>query len=141
MQLLSRDNIKVEEVCDYHKYPIADNDTPMLSSDRLEYIIPVRQPAHFDDLFDYKTMLNESEKKNNSIQNKSSFLKKSTRITENKLNKVYSSIQFNIDNKPENKFGLMKDKLIKLDLNEFCLFFKSQEIKELITFKYITQHC
>ena len=30
----------------------------------------------FDDLFDYKTMLNESEKKNNSIQNKSSFLKK-----------------------------------------------------------------
>ena len=24
------------------------------TSDRLEYIIPVRQPAHFDDLFDYK---------------------------------------------------------------------------------------
>ena len=36
--------------------------------------------------------------------------------------------------------GLMKDKLIKLDLNEFCLFFKSQEIKELITFKYICEH-
>lgn len=39
MQLLSRDNIKVEEVCDYHIYPIADNDTPMLSSDRLEYTL------------------------------------------------------------------------------------------------------
>ena len=37
MNLLSRDNIKVEEVCDYHIYPIADNDTPMLSADRLEY--------------------------------------------------------------------------------------------------------
>ena len=37
MQLLERDNIKIEEVCDYHIYPIADNDTPMLSSDRLEY--------------------------------------------------------------------------------------------------------
>ena len=37
MQLLKRDNIKVEEVCDYHIYPIADNDTPMLSADRLEY--------------------------------------------------------------------------------------------------------
>ena len=31
------DNIKIEEVEDYHLYPIADNDTPKLSSDRLEY--------------------------------------------------------------------------------------------------------
>ena len=37
MKLLERDNIKLEEVCDYHIYPIADNDTPMLSADRLEY--------------------------------------------------------------------------------------------------------
>lgn len=37
MELLTRDGIKVEEVCDYHMYPIADNDTPMLSADRLEY--------------------------------------------------------------------------------------------------------
>lgn len=37
MRLLERDNITLEEVCDYHIYPIADNDTPMLSADRLEY--------------------------------------------------------------------------------------------------------
>ncbi len=37
MKLLKRDNIKLEEVSDYHIYPIADNDTPKLSSDRLEY--------------------------------------------------------------------------------------------------------
>ena len=37
MTLLNRDEIKVEEICDYHIYPIADNDTPMLSADRLEY--------------------------------------------------------------------------------------------------------
>ncbi|MBR3888395.1 MAG: hypothetical protein IKJ32_04780 [Clostridia bacterium] len=37
MALLKRDNIKVSEVDDYHIYPIADNDTPKLSSDRLEY--------------------------------------------------------------------------------------------------------
>ena len=37
MKLLERDDIKLEEVCDYHIYPIADNDTPMLSADRLEY--------------------------------------------------------------------------------------------------------
>lgn len=35
--LLKRDNIKIEEINDYHIYPIADNDTPKLSSDRLEY--------------------------------------------------------------------------------------------------------
>jgi len=39
MNLLNRDGIKIEEVCDYHIYPIADNDTPMLSSDRLEYTL------------------------------------------------------------------------------------------------------
>lgn len=37
MQLLHRDGIKIEEVLDYHKYPIADNDTPKLSADRFEY--------------------------------------------------------------------------------------------------------
>lgn len=37
MELLERDNIKVNEVDDYHIYPIADNDTPKLSADRLEY--------------------------------------------------------------------------------------------------------
>ena len=37
MELLKRDQIRLEEVCDYHKYPIADNDTPMLAADRLEY--------------------------------------------------------------------------------------------------------
>ena len=37
MNLLKRDNILLEEVDDYHKYPIADNDTPKLSADRLEY--------------------------------------------------------------------------------------------------------
>lgn len=37
MQLLKRDNILVSEVDNYHLYPIADNDTPKLSADRLEY--------------------------------------------------------------------------------------------------------
>jgi HD superfamily phosphohydrolase len=39
MELLNRDNIKIDEVADYHIYPIADNDTPMLSADRLEYTL------------------------------------------------------------------------------------------------------
>jgi len=37
MALLERDGIRLEEVDDYKKYPIADNDTPRLSADRFEY--------------------------------------------------------------------------------------------------------
>lgn len=36
-KLLKRDRIQISEVDDYHIYPIADNDTPKLSADRLEY--------------------------------------------------------------------------------------------------------
>lgn len=39
MSLLDRDGIKLNEVSDYHIYPIADNDTPKLSADRLEYTL------------------------------------------------------------------------------------------------------
>lgn len=37
MKLLHRDGIRIEEISDYHVYPIADNDTPQLSADRFEY--------------------------------------------------------------------------------------------------------
>ena len=36
MRLLNRDGIKIGEVDNYHIYPIADNNTPRLSADRLE---------------------------------------------------------------------------------------------------------
>lgn len=38
--LLREDEISIEDVIDYHKYPIADNDIPRLSADRLEYMFP-----------------------------------------------------------------------------------------------------
>lgn len=37
MSLLKRDKIKLEKISDYKIYPIADNETPKLSADRLEY--------------------------------------------------------------------------------------------------------
>ena len=37
--LLARDHIPIDEVRDYKKYPIADNPTPQLSADRLEYTL------------------------------------------------------------------------------------------------------
>lgn len=56
MYLLKRDNILLEEVNDYHIYPIADNDTPQLSSDRLEYSLA-------NALFTYNLLDLESVKK------------------------------------------------------------------------------
>lgn len=38
--LLAVDGLRGEQVEDYHKYPIADNEIPQLSSDRLEYMFP-----------------------------------------------------------------------------------------------------
>ena len=39
LRLLKRDNIKVSEIDNYHLYPIADNDSPRMSADRLEYTL------------------------------------------------------------------------------------------------------
>ena len=39
MSLLAKYHLTVEEVCDYHIYPVADNPTPKLSADRLEYTL------------------------------------------------------------------------------------------------------
>ena len=38
-EILSREHIPIEAVTDYHRYPIADNDSPQLSCDRLEYTL------------------------------------------------------------------------------------------------------
>ncbi len=39
-RLLERDGIHIEEIADYHVYPVCDNEIPALSADRLEYIFP-----------------------------------------------------------------------------------------------------
>ncbi len=46
-QLLRKDGISISSVCDYHMYPIADNDSPKLSSDRLEYTLANGVNYHF----------------------------------------------------------------------------------------------
>ena len=57
MELLKRDNIDLSEVDNYHLYPIADNDTPKLSSDRLEYSLS-------NALFTYKLLDAEKNQRN-----------------------------------------------------------------------------
>lgn len=48
-KLLKKDGIKIEEIDDYHIYPIADNDMPKLSADRLEYSL-------FNAFFNFKML-------------------------------------------------------------------------------------
>ncbi len=39
LSILDQYRLSVNDVCDYHLYPIADNDSPRLSADRLEYTL------------------------------------------------------------------------------------------------------
>lgn len=39
-RLLAADGLTASQVCDYHLYPVADNEIPCLSADRLEYMYP-----------------------------------------------------------------------------------------------------
>ena len=39
-ELLAKDGLTVDQICDYHIYPVADNEIPQLSADRLEYMFP-----------------------------------------------------------------------------------------------------
>lgn len=38
--LLAEDGLRAEQIVDYHIYPVADNEIPCLSADRLEYMFP-----------------------------------------------------------------------------------------------------
>lgn len=62
MSLLKRDGIELSEVDDYHKYSIADNNAPQLSSDRLEYSLSNGHFVYNDiSLEDIKELYNDLE--------------------------------------------------------------------------------
>lgn len=52
-------NIKVDEVSNYHQYPIADNNLPHLSSDRLEYTLHNFYNYQIDTLEDIQEMYDD----------------------------------------------------------------------------------
>jgi len=57
--LLKENNIKIDDVSNYSKYPIADNDTPMLSADRLEYTLGNGYIVHNVDLHEINSIYND----------------------------------------------------------------------------------
>lgn len=56
MSLLKRDKITLEEISDYKIYPIADNETPKLSADRLEYTF--MNGTYYKKVWDLSTIQN-----------------------------------------------------------------------------------
>ena len=71
MALLLQNDLMLADVDDYHRYPLADNDSPRLSADRLEYTLgnahlvfhcPKDELKHiFDDLFVGKNEAGDDE--------------------------------------------------------------------------------
>ena len=57
--LLKKYHLKEEEISDYHRYPLADNDTPRLSADRLEYHLGNALQYGFLALGDIASILND----------------------------------------------------------------------------------
>ena len=57
--LLDKYGIQIDDVNDYHKYPIADNDTPMLSADRLEYTLGNAHTVFHTDLSKIKEIYDD----------------------------------------------------------------------------------
>ena len=56
MELLRKYDILLDRVSDYHQYPVADNDAPALSADRLEYTLGNLWNYGFADLEQIRTV-------------------------------------------------------------------------------------
>jgi len=124
MDLLNRDGIKLEEVCDYHMYPIADNDTPRLAADRLEYTfsngLGVR--IEFWNLDEIKEIYNRIEvQKNEDGIDELGF--KDLKIAENFVNIMSKLSSSYIDNKT------------KYTMEFLAVIMKKMSAKNLITVK------
>ena len=70
MELLKRDGITIEEVEDYKIYPIADNNTPRLASDRFEYnfsagltLFPIWNLEEIKEVYSHITILKNEDGK------------------------------------------------------------------------------
>ncbi len=57
--ILKKYNLTTEDVKDYHIYPIADNDSPLLSADRLEYTLGNAYYYGFKSIDEIKDMYND----------------------------------------------------------------------------------
>ena len=59
MACLDNDGIAWQDVSDYHRYPICDNDSPKLSCDRLEYTLGTMEQFAYTDLDEIKRIFED----------------------------------------------------------------------------------
>lgn len=67
VSLLKEYDLTIEEVCNYHLYPLCDNDSPQLSADRLEYTLGNMYSYGFCTLKEIQNIFNDL--KVNDLQN------------------------------------------------------------------------
>ncbi|MGL6106314.1 HD domain-containing protein [Romboutsia sp.] len=58
-KILKKYNLTTKDVCDYHIYPVADNDSPLLSADRLEYTLGNAYYYSFKSIDEIKSMYDD----------------------------------------------------------------------------------
>ena len=58
LEILKEYNLTIDAIKDYHMYPIADNDSPRLSSDRLEYMLGSLYHYHLCTIEEIKSFYN-----------------------------------------------------------------------------------
>lgn len=59
VSLLKEYQLTIDEVCNYHHYPLCDNDSPQLSADRLEYTLGNMYSYGYCDLKGIKEIFND----------------------------------------------------------------------------------
>lgn len=146
MDLLKRDNFDIREVSDYHIYSIADNDTPRLSADRLEYtlsnglgaILNLWNLDEVKEIYDnIEIMINEDGIEELGFKDKNlaeNFVKNmSTLSMMYNLNKTTSSMQFIADilKIMKNKNLITVEDLYKLSEKEVIDMIENCEIKDI----------
>lgn len=103
MKILNENNISIDDVFDYHIYPIADNDTPMLSSDRLEYTLGTAYLVH---RYSYSEIT--------EIYNNIRIVINENRVEELGFNSVDKAVLFT-------KISMLNSKWFVSDEDRFCM--------------------
>lgn len=145
MKLLNRDNIHISDVDDYHIYPIADNDTPKLSSDRLEYSLSNALFTYrlldldsirkiYDDIVIQKNEQNESELGFKTKEIAEFFVKVTSNLSiKYRENKTRYSMQLIADiiKKLNDENMILKKDLYELKESEIINIIESSKYKDV----------
>ena len=156
--LLKRDKIRLKEVVDYHIYPIADNEIPKLSADRLEYTMSnalivykcenlekIREIYNSIDVLKEEIEANKTNETNeeNEVKEKNEINKKNEQNETSKVDLADNELELGFtDIKKAEEFVAISSKLsIKYrdDKTRYSMQFLADIVKKLNKEKKITK--